>query len=142
MLAANALTVSPPLGLIRDFVTQTDEDGKAYIDLKVYGARLFVDAARVLALANGTNTASTIKRLRRTAKEKGGAGNGVEALIDAFNFIQLLRLRHQHLEAGHGRPGDNRVFVGRLNQLDRRILKEAFRQAKNLQQQIKLNYQL
>lgn len=142
MLAANALTVSPPLGLIRDFVTQTDEEGKSFIDLKTYGARLFVDAARVLALANGIKAASTVKRLRRIANEKGAADSETEALIDAFNFIQLLRLRHQHLEAGHGRPGDNRIFVGRLNQLDRRILKEAFRQAKNLQLHIKMNYQL
>jgi CBS domain-containing protein len=142
MLAQNALSVAPPLGMIRDFVTETDEDGKAFIDLKKFGARLFVDGARLLALAHGTNAASTIKRLRRTAKQTGGVGDEVEAMIDAFNFIQLLRLRHQHLEAGQGRPGDNRIYVEPLNQLDRRILKEAFRQARKLQQRLKLNYQL
>ncbi len=142
MLAQNALTVAPPLGMIRDFVTENDEQGKAFIDLKKSGARLFVDAARVLALAHGVDAASTAKRLRRTAKFPGGAGDGVDSLIDAFHYIQLLRLRHQHLETGQGRPGDNRIFIGRLNQLDRRILKEAFRQAKALQQRIKMNYQL
>ena len=142
MLAANALTATPPLGMIRDFVVESDEQGNAFIDLKKSGARLFVNSARVLALAHGVDAASTVKRLRRTAKLKGAAGDEVEALIDAFNFIQLLRLRHQHLEVGQGRPGDNRIFIGRLNQLDRRILKEAFRQAKKLQQRIKMNYQL
>jgi CBS domain-containing protein len=142
MLAANALIVTPPLGVIRDFITETDENGRAFIDLKKYGARLFVDGARLLALANGINVASTVKRLRRTAKLSGGVGDDVEAMIDAFNFIQLLRLRHQHLEAGHGRPGDNRIYVEQLNQLDRRILKESFRQARKLQQRLKLNYQL
>ncbi len=140
MLAQNALAVTPPLGMIRDFVTENDENGKAFIDLKKSGARLFVDAARVLALAEGVESASTIQRLRRAGTKQGG--EGVEALVDAFHFIQLLRLRHQHLEAGQGRPGDNRIFIGRLNQLDRRILKEAFRQAKALQQGIKMNYQL
>ncbi len=142
MLAANALQVSPPLGMIRDFVTESDEHGKAFIDLKKSGARLFVDAARVMALAGGVEAASTVKRLRRTAQGKDGGGAQVEALIDAFNFIQLLRLRHQHLEAGQGRPGDNRIFVAALNPLDRRILKESFRQARELQQRLKLNYQL
>ncbi len=140
MLAQNALTVAPPLGMIRDFVTESDEQGKAYIDLKKSGARLFVDAARVLALAHGIDAASTVTRLRRTEKLTGG--DGVDSLIDAFHYIQLLRLRHQHLEAGQGRPGDNRIFIGRLNQLDRRILKEAFRQARALQQRLKVNYQL
>lgn len=142
MLAGNALSVVPPLGMIRDFVTESDESGKAFIDLKKSGARLFVDAARVMALANGVSVASTTERLRNTAKLKGGAGDTVDALIDAFNFLQMLRLRHQHLEAGQGRPGDNRIFIGRLNPLERRILKEAFRQAKNLQQRIKITYQL
>jgi CBS domain-containing protein len=140
MLAGNALATVPPLGLIRDFVTDNDEAGHAYIDLKKSGARLFVDAARVLALAEGIAAASTVLRLRRTAKNE--AGTGIEAMVDAFNFIQLLRLRHQHLETGLGRPGDNRIFIGRLNQLERRILKEAFRQARKLQQRLKLTYQL
>lgn len=142
MLAGNALSVVPPLGMIRDFVTESDESGKAFIDLKKSGTRLFVDAARVMALAHGEAKASTVERLRRTAKLRGGAGDAVDALIDAFNFLQMLRLRHQHLEAGQGRPGDNRIFIGRLNPLERRILKEAFRQARNLQQRIKVNYQL
>ncbi|MBU1235635.1 MAG: CBS domain-containing protein [Gammaproteobacteria bacterium] len=140
MLAVNAMLVAPPLGLIRDFVTEDDEEtGKAYIDLKKSGARLFVDAARVMALAEGVKPASTVARLRSTAKH---GSEGIEAMVDAFNFIQLLRLRHQHLENGLGRPGDNRVFIGRLNHLDRRILKEAFRQARKLQQRLKLNYQI
>jgi CBS domain-containing protein len=51
MLAANALTVSPPLGKIRDFVTDDDPEHPGTIDLKKYGVRLFIDAARVFALA-------------------------------------------------------------------------------------------
>jgi CBS domain-containing protein len=141
-LAGSALTVAPPLGLFRDFVTERDEQGQAFIDLKKYGSRLFVDAARVLALAHEVDAASTLTRLRRTAKLPGGAGEEVDALADAFNFLQLLRLRRQQLEAGLGHPGDNRVFVDELNQLDRRILKAAFGQAKNLQLRLKLTYQL
>jgi CBS domain-containing protein len=141
MLAENALTAAPPLGMIRDFVVEHDDKGKAYIDLKKSGARLFVDGARVLAMANGVDSASTVKRLRLTAAKHGGP-EAVEAQIDAFHYIQLLRLRHQHLEAGQGRPGDNRIFIDRLNQLDRHILKEVFRQAKALQQRLKLKYQI
>ncbi len=136
LLAASALTVAPPLGLIRDFVTERDDDGRAFVDLKKFGSRLFVDAARVLALANGIDVASTLSRLRRTAKLPGGAGDEVDALGDAFNFLQLLRLRRQQLAS------DNRILISELNQLDRRILKAAFGQAKNLQLRLKLTYQL
>lgn len=142
MLAGNALDVAPPLGMIRDFVTETEAGGEPFIDLKKFGSRLFVDGARVFSLVHGIDSPSTITRLRRAATQDGGVGGEVEALIDAFNFIQLLRLRHQHFETGQGRPGDNRIVPDKLNRLDRRILKESFRQAKSLQQRLKLNYQL
>lgn len=141
MMARNALDVEPPLGIFRDFVTETDGSGSAFIDLKKSGSRLFVDVARVLALTHGVYSANTVKRLRRVAK-LAGIGGDVEAIVDSFNFIQLLRLRHQYVESEQGRPGDNRVVPAELNQLDRRILKEAFRQAKQLQQRLKLDYQL
>jgi CBS domain-containing protein len=141
MLAGQAISIPPPLGLFRDFVTEVGDDGGLFIDLKKFGSRLFVDAARVLALAQGIYSANTVKRLRSASGMSGGAVAN-EALVDAFNFIQLLRLRHQHLESGQGREGDNRIVPDTLNQLDRRILIEAFRQARRLQQRLKLNYQL
>lgn len=66
----------------------------------------------------------------------------VSAMIDGFHFIQLLRLRSQHLDTEHDAPGDNCVRPEDLNELDRRILKEAFRQARKLQLRLKLDYQL
>jgi CBS domain-containing protein len=141
ILAQQALAVSPPLGLIRDFTTESDPGGSAFIDLKKYGARLFIDAARVLAMRHGLYEASTISRLRQ-ASSCSGRSEDVEALIDAFQFIQLLRLRHQYDQSERGQPCDNRVEPEKLNQLDRRILVEAFKQAKRLQQSLKLAYQL
>ena len=142
MLAANALAVAPPLGMFRDFVTESEGGGEPFIDLKKSGARLFVDAARVFALAHGIEAANTAQRLRRAAAIMDPNGDGNEALIEAFNFIQLFRLRHQADEIGRGRPGNNRFPPARLNQLDRRILKEAFRQARRLQKRLRLIYQL
>ena len=101
-----------------------------------------MDAARVMALANGIQTPSTATRLRDTAQCVGGSGNDTEAFIEAFHFIQLMRLRLQHLDLKDGGLGNNRIYIKRLNQLDRRILKEAFKQAKNLQQRLKMTYQL
>jgi CBS domain-containing protein len=72
----------------------------------------------------------------------GVPADDVAAIIEGFNFIQLARLRHQHFETEHGRPGDNCVNPDQLNELDRRILKESFRQARKLQQRLKLDFQL
>lgn len=138
MMASNALQVVPPLGRIRDFVL--DDDGM--IDLKKSGARLFVDVARILALRTGAESSSTVQRLRRAAVKMGVPNEEVSAIIDGFHFIQLLRLRSQHLDTEHDDVTDNKVNPETLNELDRRILKEAFRQARKLQLRLKLDYQL
>ncbi|MFC5302918.1 DUF294 nucleotidyltransferase-like domain-containing protein [Azospira restricta] len=142
MMAGNALTVQPPLGKIRDFVTDLSPDHPGCIDLKTYGARLFIDAARIFALATGLYNTNTVQRIRLAGQRLGMAPDETAAIVEGFNFIQLLRLRHQHFENEHGRPGDNFINPEQLNELDRRILKESFRQARKLQQRLKLDYQV
>jgi CBS domain-containing protein len=66
----------------------------------------------------------------------------VEAWVDAFHFIQMLRLRHQQQQAASGRAPDNFLQPDRLNDLERRILKEAFRQSRKLQERLRLDFQL
>ncbi|MCC4117192.1 DUF294 nucleotidyltransferase-like domain-containing protein [Aromatoleum toluclasticum] len=138
LMASNALQVAPPLGRIRDFVVEDD----GTIDLKKSGARLFVDVARILALRADVASSSTVQRLRQAGTRMGMPAEEIAALIDGFHFIQLLRLRSQHLDTEHDAPGDNRIDPDTLNELDRRILKEAFRQARKLQLRLKLDYQL
>lgn len=142
MMAGNALQVEPPLGMFRDFVTDLDDEHPGKIDLKKYGARLFIDAARINALATGVHATNTPMRIRHAATKMGIGQDDVAAVIEAFNFIQLLRLRHQHFEQEHGHAGDNLVNPDDLNELDRRILKESFRQARKMQQRLKLDYQV
>ena len=141
MMAQNALSVLPPLGRIRDFVTDADIEHPGTIDLKKFGARLFVDAARVFALASGVAATNTVQRLRLSGGALKVSSEESAGVVEGFNFIQLLRLRHQNFELERGRAGDNRLDPDQLNEVERRILKEAFRQARKLQQRLKLDYQ-
>jgi CBS domain-containing protein len=62
--------------------------------------------------------------------------------VDAFHYIQTLRLRRQYLEQGIAPGTENRIDPQQLHAIDRRILKEAFRQAGVLQERLKLDYAL
>jgi CBS domain-containing protein len=141
LMAENALHNRPPLGVVRDFVL-----GKGNtLDLKVNGITPFVDAARIFSLAAGVTQTSTIQRLRLSAARMNLHPSEIDAWIDALLFIQVLRLRH-HDEASAQGAGDesldNKIDPERLNELDRRILKEAFRQARKLQARLSLEYHL
>lgn len=141
-MAHNALDVAPPLGKFRDFVTDLDPEHPGKIDLKKYGSRIFVDVARIYALAAGVYNTNSVQRLRLAAQRLNIRAEEINAVVEAMDFIQLLRLRHQHLEGEPGRQGDNLIDPDSLNELDRRILKESFRQARKIQTRLRLDYQV
>jgi CBS domain-containing protein len=140
-MAQNALCIRPPLGVVRDFVV-----GKEHtLDLKLNGITPFVDAARIFSLAAGVTHTSTIQRLRGSAAKLKIHSAEVEAWIDAFLFIQVLRMRHHDEGQEQGLSDeelDNLIDPEMLHELDRRILKEAFRQARKLQARLTLEYHL
>jgi CBS domain-containing protein len=137
-LAANALCNKPPLGFVRDFVVGEGN----MLDLKLTGATPFVDAARILGFAAGVSNTSTVQRLQLAAAKLNIAPAETDAWIEALHFIQLLRLRRQHEKSLHGEAMDDSIDPDTLNDLDRRILKEAFRQARKLQNRLALDYKL
>jgi CBS domain-containing protein len=140
LMAVNATQVEPPIGFIRDFTFDKNPDYPHTLDLKTNGARLFVDAARILALANGVAETGTAQRLRALA-ERGKLGrDDVHAVIESFFFIQQQRLRNQQGDVSEGAA--NRIDPDRLNELDRLVLREAFKQAKKLQGRLQLEYRL
>jgi CBS domain-containing protein len=142
-MAENAMRIRPPLGVVRDFVLGKENR----LDLKLNGITPFVDAARIFSLAVGVTPTSTIQRLRQSAAALHIPVTEVNGWIDAFLFIQMLRLRH-HYEVSVQQGGidtqalNNLIDPALLNELDRRILKEAFRQARKVQTRLTLNYQL
>lgn len=137
-LAVNALRNRPPLGMVRDFVTGDDHT----VDLKLNGITPFVDAARIFSLAVGGAQTNTLERLREIATPLNIKPRDIDAYCEAFLFIQLLRLRLHHAQNEQGQPLTNRVDPDTLNNLDRRILKEVFRQARKLQTKLGLDYQV
>jgi CBS domain-containing protein len=141
-MAKNALLARPPLGLLRDFSTEESGEFAGTLNLKTYGARPLVDGARLLALAHGLPATSTAVRLRAAAAAGHLPQAEASALVGAFQFIQTLRLRRQYVEAGVAAGSENRIDPALLNDIDRRILKAAFRQANVLQERIKQDYAL
>jgi CBS domain-containing protein len=113
------------------------------IDLKINGVALFIDAARIFALAQPVPATNTVERLSRAWRRRAGCWTGdLAAWTDAYDYIRMLRMRVNQEQAAAGQPLSNRVAPDRLNDLDRRILKEAFREARRAQSKLALDYQL
>jgi CBS domain-containing protein len=141
-LAENSMHIRPPLGLFGEFKLTHGGEHAHTLDLKVQGLTPFVDAARIIALAHRIAESNTDARLQAAAEKGALRQEDVAAWCEAYHFIQLLRMRTHRRQAGEGRPLNNRLDPDTLNELDRRILKEAFRQGRKLQNKLALEYQL
>ncbi len=142
LMAINALQARPALGVLTDFATEDTPNASPTIDLKLHGVRPFVDAARVYALAFGLAQTGTAERLRAAAADLRMGPPEMAAIVDAFFFVQKLRLR---IQARPGTPlhgSANQIDPQTLNDFERSSLKEAFRQARKLQQRLALDYDL
>lgn len=141
-LTENALQIRPPLGWVRDFKVASTGPHAHTLDIKRYGLTPLVDGARILALRHGLVETNSARRLVSAAAAAGLGAAEAEAWADAFRIIQLWRMRHHHQQTQAGFDPDNHIDPGSLNELDQRILKEAFRQARQLQAVLAMAYDL
>ncbi len=106
----------------------------------------FTDGARLLALASGVTATRSADRLRAAGEIQNIPAAEIVTWIESFEFIQMLRLRHQHARllamerSVVVAENPNLIRLDALSELDLRILKEVFRQARKLQQRIELDY--
>lgn len=135
-LALNALTRGVPL----NWRGAVDTDAHGLLDLKLQGTALFVDAARLYSLALGVFETSTRGRLEAAGPGMQLAATEYSAWVGGFEFLQMLRLRLQ-LEGHAGADSPNAIQVAGLNDIDRRILRESLRMARQLQQRLQLDYE-
>jgi CBS domain-containing protein len=141
MMARNALINRPPLGMVRDFVTERHEGERVEtLDLKMGGLTPFVDGARLLSLEGRLPPTNTLERLRASAAAGMATAAEAQAWGRSFAYIQMLRMRLHQLQARDGLPLSNRLDPATLNPMDRHILREAFRQARALQRKLELRY--
>lgn len=131
LLAEQALTHRPPLAWHGGL-------SEGEIDLKLQGTALFVEAARVLALAAGVKATGTRARLEAAAAPLKLPPAEVETWCAAFDHLQLLRLGAQVGAVDGAHP--NRCNVAALNDIDRRVLRETLRAARRLQQRLALDW--
>jgi CBS domain-containing protein len=143
-MADNALRNSPALSWTGAIDTHA-QGAQQVIDLKLHGTVIYVDAARLLALAHGIAATGTRPRVEAAARAMRVPAQEAEAWTGGFEVLQMMRLQVQQgggsratVDASDGNL--NLIDVAALNDSDRRVLKESLRVARRLQQRIEMDY--
>lgn len=137
-MADNALRHPVALGWFGG-VVPIKVDGVAMFDLKLHGTALFVEAARLYALALGIDATGTAERLDAVAAVQRAPVDERLAWTHGFEALQRLRLWAQARQmASPDNP--NLIALSGLGPTDIGALKQALRAARLLQQRIELDY--
>ena len=111
-------------------------------DLKKGGIFPVVHGLRCLALRHGIEARNSFERCRELAAAGAISAELGHDLPQALAVFQRLRLDAQLAALDEGRAPDNFVVVERLRRLDRELLRDALRVAREFRQHIRLVFHL
>ncbi len=138
-MVANALTHTPPVGGLRRFAVIRGGDAHT-IDLKLQGTVPIIDMARVHAMRAGVRSANTRDRLIEAHKAGAISARGMHDLIDAFEFLSIVRLKRQSRQIKAGERPDNTLSPKDLSRIERRHLRDAFLIVRTMQSNLANTY--
>jgi len=141
-VAANALALRPPTGLLHDFILEHSGDRKGKLDIKRGGVMPIVNLARWAALTAGVTAAPTLERLDGAESAGVLARSDADVLREAFELACALRMEHQVERLREGLEPDDLIDPAQLRPLTRSSLKTAFRAVIRVQRGIAVTLSL
>jgi CBS domain-containing protein len=135
------LSFPTPLGWFSRFVLEKGEHA-GELDIKKGGIFPVVHGVRSMALEHGLTETNTVGRLQVLSGRRPLGREFTADLIEAFDFMSMLRLRTQLEQAEHGVATSNFVRPGRLNRLERSLLRDSLGVVKEFKSLITLHFRL
>ncbi|MFO1120088.1 MAG: putative nucleotidyltransferase substrate binding domain-containing protein [Rhodospirillales bacterium] len=117
--ARATLTFPTPLGLFNRFVFAETRNGGRGIDIKKGGIFPIVHGVRSLALEYRVTETNTIARIQALSGRGPFSDEFSADLIEAFDFMAMLRLRQQLATAAQGTVSDNILDLDQLRGFER-----------------------
>lgn len=141
-MALRSLETRPPLGFFNRLIVEKSGEYKNKLNLKLHGFIPLVDAVRILALEQGLTKTNTLERIQGLTAKGVFPGDDGRDLYESFNLLMLLRFRHHLDQMNLGKKLDNYVNPSALTQIQRSMLKSAFKAIDRLQNQIEIRFGL
>ncbi len=130
----------PPLDFFGKFSCEKKGLHKGKFNVKINGLSPIIDAARLSALETKVYNTSTLERLKELKDRDGTASRFAEDLEQAFEFLMSLRLRHQFQQIQEGVEPDNYINPDGLKNMEKVLLREAFKLILAVQERTRKKY--
>lgn len=132
-MVSNSLKHQPPLGLLRGLATIRSGDHRNQLDLKHNGVVPVVDLGRIYTLQGRLPPVNTRARIDAGIEDGVVSRTGGADLLDAYDLIANLRLKHQADQIRAGQRPSNYLDPSALSDFERSHLRDAFVVVKTMQ---------
>ncbi len=132
-MISNSLKHQPPLGLLRGLATIRSGDHRNQLDLKHNGVVPIVDLGRIYTLQGRLLPVNTRARLEAAIAAGAVSSSGGADLLDAYDLVANLRLKHQADQIRSGQDPSNYLDPSTLSDFERSHLRDAFVVVKTMQ---------
>ena len=135
-LSKATLDNPPPLGFFKQFLVEQDGENKDQFDIKSRAIRPLVDAARIFSLYHSLKINNTIARYEKLMEVEPQNKDIFESCANAFKIL----LQFRTLQGLTNNDGGKFVDINSLSKADRLKLKSCFKPIKNIQESLKLRF--
>ena len=132
-MANTIIKNTPPVGFFGSFIVEKNGEHRDKLNLKIKGIAPFVDMGRLFSLEKGIQETSTKERMNALRDRHTIVKAYADEFEESFEFLMLLRIRHQYEQMEDGRAPDNFIDPGELSNLERKKIKEAFKLISKIQ---------
>ncbi|MGC0363943.1 CBS domain-containing protein [Rhodococcus sp. 27YEA15] len=132
VLLREAVGEKAKLHSFRDVVTRRT----GTVDLKSTAVQPIVNIARWAGISVGARTSSTLERLKAAAGSGFLLDDDAQVLIESFEVLQQIRVRHQADQFAAGNPPTDEIVVADLTPLSRSLLSNAVREVAGVQRRL------
>ncbi|AGF72312.1 DUF294 nucleotidyltransferase-like domain-containing protein [Corynebacterium halotolerans] len=138
-LASLAARREPPLTFFRGLVVDRSGQYANTLNVKKGGTAGIVQMARIFAISAGIEAVGTRQRLTQSAGVSVSE-RGAQDLLDAFEYLRMITLRHQAEQLRLGEDPDYNIDPKQLSKMDRDHLRDSFQIIKNMQNALATRY--
>jgi CBS domain-containing protein len=135
-LSKATLDNPPPLGFFKQFLVEQDGENKDHFDIKSRAIRPLVDAARIFSLHHSLKVNNTIARYEKLMEVESQNKDLFESCANAFKIL----LQFRTLQGLTNNDSGKFVDINNLSKSDRLKLKSCFKPIKNIQDSLKLRF--
>lgn len=132
LLLREAVGEKAKLHSLRDVVTRRT----GTVDLKSTAVQPIVNIARWAGTSVGARTSTTLERLKAAAGTGFLLDDDAQVLIESFEVLQQIRVRHQSDQFTAGNPPTDQIVIADLTPLSRSLLSNAVREVAGVQRRL------